>query len=94
MLKSWQSFREYINNLKIGSDMRKSNNIVFASFPNVVTINFNMFDSLMKNKISCLNGTGVVRMERSSTRLQKTKFLKKPSQPNNLRTKHRIWSDI
>lgn len=52
MFDAQESFSEDIYNLEISGDMGKGNELVMKCFSDVVTINFNMLGSLMKDRIS------------------------------------------
>jgi hypothetical protein len=72
--------------------MRKRYNTSVYSFPNRMTVYFNMLGTLMINRISSdLNGTSIISMKRSGIRLRKTKLSQKLTKLDNLRTssKHR-----
>lgn len=70
----WRNFSENICNLKIYMHMKKNNSLIMASFADMVTIDLNMFISLMKdwivNNYDC---TGIVNMT-SGVLLTETKF--------------------
>lgn len=66
MMILWQCFSENIHNLKILGEMRKSNNLIIVGLADVMTINLNVFRSLLKHLIfSDPDFTLVVSMKRS-----------------------------
>ena len=55
--------------------MRKSNHMSIKGFTYGMTIDFDMFRTLMEDKINDdLNSTGIISMKRSGMILRKTKF--------------------
>jgi hypothetical protein len=70
--------------------MRKRYNMSAHSFPNRMTVYFNMLSMLMVNRISSdLNGTSIISMKKSRIRLRKSKLSQKPTKPDNLITNGR-----
>lgn len=75
MALSCHGLREDISDLEISRNMRKRYNTSVYDFSNRMTIYFNMLGTLMVNRISSyLNGTNIMSMKRSITRLRKTKL--------------------
>ena len=60
MLVSRKSFSEVVYSLMFGGNVRKSNHILVKRFTYGMTINFDMFHTLMKYKISGdMNSTSI-----------------------------------
>ena len=72
MALSCHGLREYVSYLEISGNMRKRYNTSVQSFPNRMTVYFNMLCMLMVNRISSyLNGTSIINVKRSRIRLRK-----------------------
>lgn len=68
---------EDIDNLEINSDMKKFTDVTIKGCSDIMTIYFNMFCPLLKNKVGCnLNDANIVCMKSSNSILWKAKFFK------------------
>jgi homoserine acetyltransferase len=75
MVRTRGSVGENINGLVFSGNVGKSNLLTSKGFTNGMTIHFNRFGALMKNRIgSNLNSTGIISMKRSMSKLWNTKF--------------------
>ena len=75
MARTRENLGEDISSLVFSGNVWKSNLMVSNGFTNGMTIHFNMFGVLMKNRIcNNLNSTGIISMKRSRSKLWNTKF--------------------
>ncbi|KAG2671149.1 hypothetical protein I3760_14G120000 [Carya illinoinensis] len=69
-----KSFSEYVGSLTFSGNVRESNHMFVKGFTYGMTIDFNMFRTLMEYRISGnLNNTDIISMKRSEMQLRKTK---------------------
>jgi len=74
MPMSRKSFSEDVCSLMFGGNVRKSNHMLVKGFTDGMTIDFNMFCTLIEDRISgALNSACIINMK-SGMVLRKTKF--------------------
>ena len=74
----------------VDGDMGRRNNMRIHDLLNRMTIRFDMFSALMKNRIGGnMDSTHVVSMEKSRKGVGKSNFCKETMKPNNLQANNR-----
>lgn len=76
MLVPKESFSEYVCSLMFGRNVRKGTLMFVKRFMYGMSIHFNIFHTLMKDRISYdLNHTGIINIKMSGMKLRKTKLI-------------------